>query len=344
MSVHTASDADPDHRPTLAEVAAGADVSLKTASRALSGEPHVSPGTLARVLAEARRLGYQRNAAASLLASGRTVDTIGVLTGDFTNPFYAGLAQGVEDEARGKSIRMAVASTGEDPDTEWELAQNMAAQRAKAVIVVSAMVEHSRYASLSASGTTVVFADRAARGIEADSVVLDNYHGGCLAAQHLLDAGHHRIAYIGDYEWLPTHRDRVAGFGETLAAAGVLRWGGLVRTGVHDVDSARVAATTLLMASPRPTAIVAGNNRIALGVLQSLVALPEARTTAVIGFDDVEWAGIVGLTVIAQDPVAMGRQAARLALARIEDQSRAAQTVVMPTSLTENGSGERRPA
>lgn len=332
-------------RPTLAQVASASGVSLKTASRVLAGEPHVREETRRRVQAQAQRLGYQRNSAASLLAAGRSVDYIGVITGDLTNPFYAGLAQGIEDGTRDRGMHVSIASSAESPEAEWTLALALATQRCQAIVVVSAMEDHSAYQRIQQGGTPVVFVDRRARELDADSVVLDNVTGGRIAAEHLLRGGHRRIAYIGDFEWLPTQRDRLRGFGAAMDEAGVSDWGNLVRTGAHDAASARRVAVELLDQDLPPTAIVAGNNRSALGLVQELSARhPRCGGPALVGFDDVEWAEVVGLTVVSHDPVEMGRRAAHLAIERLGDRDRPTESVVLPVRLIARGSGERTPS
>lgn len=329
-------------RPTLAQVASASGVSLKTASRVLAGEPHVREETRQRVQAQAQRLGYQRNSAASLLAAGRSLDYIGVITGDLTNPFYAGLAQGIEDGTRDRGTHVSIASSAESPEAEWALALALASQRCQAIVVVSAMEDHATYQRIQHGGTPVIFVDRRARGLDADSVVLDNVTGGRLAAEHLLRGGHRHIAYVGDYEWLPTQRDRLRGFGSAMDDAGVSDWKDLVRSGAHDAASARRVAVELLDQDRPPTAVVAGNNRSALGLVQELSARhPRCAGPALVGFDDVEWAEVVGLTVISHDPVEMGRRAAHLAIERLGHRDRPAETVTLPVRLVPRGSGER---
>lgn len=318
-------------RPTLAKVAALAGVSLKTASRALGGESYVSEATLAKVLAAAAELDYQRNAAASLLASGRMADSIGLITGDFTNPFYSALAQAIEDEIRPHGMHLSVANSRESAEQEKRVATDLADRQTKAVITVSAMPDHSEYASLQARGIPVVFVDRPAASLEADSVVFDNRDGGRIAARHLIDAGHRRIAFIGDYAWLPTYRQRLAGMGDVLDEAGA-QWRDLLRTDVHDVHAARACVRDLLALSEPPTAIVAGNNRILLGTMEGISAAG-ASVPAVIGFDEPEWAQVLGVSVVAGDVEALGRQAAQLATARLRDRTRGAERIVLPMRL-----------
>lgn len=331
---------DATPRPTLAQVAARAGVSLKTASRALGGESYVSEKTLARVLAAAAELDYQRNAAASLLASGRLADSIGLITGDFTNPFYSALAHAIEDEIRPRGMHLSVANSRESAAQELRVANDLADRQTKAVITVSAATDHGGYAQLQSRGIPVVFVDRPAEDLGADSVVFDNREGGRLAARHLIEAGHTRIALIGDFAWLPTYRQRLAGMGDVLDGEGS-EWRELLRTDAHDVTSSRECMRELLSLDDPPTAVVAGNNRILLGVMEEIAASDAGASPAVIGFDEPEWAQVLGISVVTGDVEALGRQAARLAVARLSDRTRPFENMVLPMRLVERRSTRR---
>lgn len=333
----------PVARATLSQVAQRAQVSLKTASRALGGEKYVSDETRERVFAAASELGYQRNAAASLLASGRFADDVSFIAGELSNPFYAMIATGLENALWERTMHLSVASSHESRDHEWHLAQSLADVHTKALVVASALPEHSRYAELQNRGIPVVFVDRPAVGLQADSVVLDNVAGGRTAATHLLDHGHRDIAFIGDHDWLPTHRDRIAGMGQVLEDQGLTDWKRLVRTGTSTATAAKERAHELMELPHPPTAIIAGNNRITLGISEALADRDDARP-AVVGFDDFEWASVLGITVIANDASVMGTEAARLALARLGSRPRATETVVLPMQLIARGSGETPPS
>ncbi|MFF2387353.1 LacI family DNA-binding transcriptional regulator [Agromyces sp. NPDC058104] len=327
-------------RVTLAQVADRAGVSLKTASRALGGEQYVSEETLAKVLAAATALGYRRNAAASLLASGHLAESIGLIGGDFTNPFYSALAQSVEDDIRSEGMHLSVATSWESAEQERRIVDDLASRQAKALVVVSAMADHAEYARVQARGVPVVFVDRPAVGLEADSVVFDNRMGGRLAAQHLLDTGHTRIAFVGDYAWLPTYRERLEGMAAVLDGASPT-WRSLLRDDAHDVASSRALTRELLALDEPPTAIVAGNNRILLGVLEELSEQGSDDAPAVIGIDEPEWARVMGVTTVAGDVEAVGHHAARLALARLADRTRPVEHVVLPMRLTARRSTAR---
>ncbi|KRC58626.1 hypothetical protein ASE14_18935 [Agromyces sp. Root81] len=328
-------------RVTLAQVADLAGVSLKTASRALGGEQYVSQETLTNVLAAATSLGYRRNAAASMLASGHLAESLGLIGGDFTNPFYSALAQSLENDIRRQGMLLSVATSGESAEQERRIVDDLANRQAKALVVVSAMSDHAEYAHVQARGVPVVFVDRPAVNLDADSVVFDNRMGGRLAAQHLLDTGHTRIAFVGDYAWLHTYRERLEGMAAVLDGAAPSSWRDLLRDDAHDIDSSRARTRELLALPKPPTAIVAGNNRILLGVLEELSVTSTGDVPVVIGIDEPEWARVMGITTVAGDVEEVGHHAARLAVSRLTDRTRPVEHVVLPMHLTPRRSTAR---
>lgn len=321
---------------TLSRVAERAGVSLKTASRALNGEQHVADATRERVLSAAAELGFRMNPQASMLKRGIATPVVGMITGDLANPFYSALAKGVEKEVRAVGAHLTIASSDEDPDVERALVAEFADRHVRGLVIVSTRPTHEDLAALIARGTRVVFVDRPPVGVEADSIVIDNHGGAFAATQHLLAAGHRRIAFVGDYERLSTHRERRRGYTDALAEVG---GEAIVRVGSHDARSGRDAVAQLLT-GPRPvTAILAGNNRIALGAVRAIAATsPE---TALVGFDDFDLSDMLDVTTVAHDPAEMGRLAAQRILRHTGRTD--VERVVMPTRLIARGSGEKPP-
>ncbi len=323
--------------PTLADVAARADVSLKTASRVVNGEPYVREDTRRRVLAAATSLGYSPNASASALARGVDSSVVGLITGDLTNPFYAAVASGVESALRDRGLQLTISSSDEAPERERAIATEFARRHVRALLVVSSLDDHGFYTTLQERGVPVVFLDRAAQGLRAPSVVLDDEQGAALAARHLLGHGHRTFAFIGDYPTLPTYRSRLAGFADALRSRGVPPEALAVSKGAHDVATAEKATLALLDSAEPPSAIFASNNRVTVGALRALAEHPSPP--ALVGFDDFDLADVLGVTVVAHDPVEMGRRAAELAL----DRDGSVETLRLPTRLIARGSGERTP-
>lgn len=324
--------------PTLADVAQAAGVSLKTASRALNGEKNVAEATRSRVAGAADVLGFRLNPAASMLKRGISTTAVGMITGDLTNPFYSALAQGVEREVRGCGGHLTLASSDEDPQVERELVDELYARRVRGVVIASTCASHENLRLLVERGIAVVFVDRSPVGVDADAFVLDNHGGAFAATQHLLAAGHRRIAFVGDYGRLSTHQERRRGYEDALAVDGLEP---VVRLGSHDVVSSRDAVIALLDGPDAPTALVAGNNRIAVGAVQAIAE--RGARTALVGFDDFELADVLGVTTVSHDPAEMGRLAARRLLG-LDEAPSGERTVVLPTTIVARGSGERAPA
>ncbi|MET8835987.1 LacI family DNA-binding transcriptional regulator [Micromonospora sp. NPDC004540] len=329
-------------RPSLAQVAALSGVSVKTASRALGGEPRVAPETRSRVRDAADQLGYRLNGVARELRRGASTSTlVGLLIGDLANPFYSRLAGGLERELRMRGLQLITASTDEDPEWERRLADALLERRVRGLVIASTAVEHAHFAAEHRHGIPFVFVDRPPVALAADTVLLDNHHGALQAGAHLCAVGHRRIGVVGDLSRLSTHRDRLDGFAEAMRVAGVVNWADYLVENAHDVATAERAVLGLLGRTPAPTALFTMNNRITLGALRALRGHP--APPALVGFDEVDLGDVLGVSVVAHDPEDMGRQAARLLLDRIDGHREPARQVVIPTRLLARGSGERPP-
>lgn len=202
----------PVKRPTMKDVARAAGVSPMTVSRAVSGEPGVSPDTAARVEQAVRQLGYQRNDnARNLRQKNLRTSTIGLVVDDLANPFYALMARSVEDEAHRRGFLVLVGSTNDEPRREREVIAAFTARQVDGLILVPTNTGHGFLKQPMDGGTCVVCVDRPARGLAVDTVTVDNRAGAERAVSHLLGHGHTRIAYLGDRFDIWTQRERHAG-------------------------------------------------------------------------------------------------------------------------------------
>ena len=333
-------------RPTMRDVAALARVSLKTVSRVINGEPTVAAELAARVHRAAATLDYRPNLTARSLRSsdGRT-RTIGVLLEDVANPFSSALHRAVEDIASSRGVAVFAGSLDEDPVRERTLALALAARGVDGLIIVPSGEDHSYLATEQRSGLSLVFADRPPRLLRADTVLSDNDGGAQEAVRHLLAAGHKRIGFLGDFSKIPTAADRFAGYAKALSAAGIELDDELIRRDLHNTASAEAAAGEL-MAGPRPTALFSTQNLITIGVIRALRVMGLHERVAVIGFDDIPLADLLqpAVTVIAQDPAAIGAKACEILLRRMDGDPSPAQTHMIATRLIARGSGEIPPA
>ena len=325
-------------RPTMKDVALRAGVSPMTVSRVVNGEPGVMPETAARVHRAIRVLGYQRDdVARQLRRKGQLSQTVGILVDNVADPFMAALASAAEDVARQHGSVVLIGSSRDDLHREREVVSAFTSRRIDGLILIPVAGSHRFLRNAMTTGTRVVCADRPAAGLRTDAVVVDN-HGAALAAiAHLVAHGHRRIAYLGDRLDISTIEERYAGYLAALAGAGIPADPAIVRHGLRQGASAAEAVTSMLAHPDPPTAVLASNGIVGLGVRAALPA-----GTALVGFDDFQLAPQLDppVTVIAQDPVAMGSTAAHLLFARIHGDSSPSRTVVLPTRLIARGSGE----
>jgi LacI family transcriptional regulator len=326
----------------MRDVARLADVSLSTVSRVVNGS-QVDLEMEARVRDAIDVLGYRPNfTASSLRRSDRGTATVGLVVEDVGNPFFSAVHRGVEDVLRSRAMLTFAGSSDEEPARERELAEAFAARGVDGLIIAPAGGDQSYLSRDRDAGLALVFVDRPPRFLDADSVVSDNFGGAVMACEHLIARGHRRIGFLGDRPEIHTAAERFRGYQATLARHSIPDDPYLVR---HQLFRARDAYDTtreLMLGPAPPTALFTGQNLITIEAVSALHELGLQRRVALVGFDDVTLAGAVepGLTVVAQDPTALGRSAAELLLARLDGDAAGSRQVTLPLGLIERGSGE----
>lgn len=332
----TLSNTGGTRRATMHDVARLAGVSLKTVSRVVNAESGVRADTERRVRTAIDALGFRRNLGASHLRRGTSTGTIGVLLEDLANPFYATLTRAIEEVARRSGRHVLAGSSDEDPDRERELALDFCSRRVDGLVVVPTRGRHDYLVPEIEAGLPVVFVDRPADGVAADTVLVDNAGGVAAAVDHLAAHGHERIGFLGAAPSIHTAAERLRGF---LAG----RDGEFVAMGPHDETTVERSLHHFLD-RPRPaTALVTGDNRITVLVLRALAA--RRARPALVGFDDFELADLMSppVTVVSHDTPLLGRTAAELLAARIAGDDTPPRRVTVPARLIARGSGETRP-
>ncbi|MEV4600913.1 LacI family DNA-binding transcriptional regulator [Amycolatopsis sp. NPDC049253] len=327
----------------MSDVARLAGVSIKTVSRVVNDEPAVHPDTAERVVAAIEQLGFRRNLGARNLRRGSTTGTIGLIVEDVGNPFYSELNRAVERIATSFGRHVLTGSSEENSDRERELALEFCARRVDGILVVPAGMQHGYLVPEMRAGTPVVFLDRPAGDIVADTVLVDNLGGTIDAVTHLVRHGHRRIAFLGDSPDIFTAAERLRGFREGCVRNGVSYDESLVVMRTPTPETIAHAVATLLSGPSAATAVIAGNNRVAVHLLRAL-AHAEHRP-AMVSFDDFELADLLDppVTVVAHDVSALGHAAAELLFARIQGDQSAPRKVVLPVHLVARGSGEVTP-
>jgi LacI family transcriptional regulator len=306
-------------RVTIRDVAAAAGVSIGTASKALNGQGKLRAETRERVAEAAQRLGFAPNTLAQALLAGRSF-TVGLITTDSFGRFSIPVMLGAEDALGTGQVSVFMCDTRDDPERERRYVEMLAARRVDGLIVTGRRVE-PRPPVAAGPGIPVVYAMTQPLGEDGPAVLPDDEGGGRAAADHLLGGGRRRIGHITGPERFLAARERAAGFGTALAAAGAVPHGG-VRFGEWSERWGREAARQLLADQPDTDAIFCGSDQIARGVADTLRTA--GRTipgdVALVGFDNWE-----PMALGAQPPLTsvdmcleeVGRVSAELLLAAI---------------------------
>ncbi len=325
---------------TLRQVAEAAGVSIPTASRVLSGraaEGRIPEATAERVRAAAAKLGYRPNVLARSLRTRRT-RTLGLVVTELANPFYATIAGAVEAAASASGYTLIIAASGEDPARALEYLRELPSRPADGLIVAPAPGSEVEAAliELAGAGFPLVTVDRLLPGLDCDRVVTDSRGAAAGLVAALTAMGCRRLAMAGGPDGVWTARERSAGFREGLDRAGLPFSEHLFRSGEFSVEQGRAAAEVFLASPQPPDGIVAANNRILAGVLETLAARGEsARNVAVAGFDGVPYAPFLGRPIaVAEQPEAeIGRAAAGMLIERVEGCKDAPREVVLPLAV-----------
>ena len=322
--------------PTIVDVANRAGVAAITVSRVVNDSGPVSKQVRARVEQAIAEIGYVPNSVARSLRSKRT-DTIALVVTDMTNPFFTTVARGVEDAASDAGLMLIICNTDERDADEQRYVRMLLQRQTDGILLVPARQGAAAIEQCRAHATPVVVVDRRLRQRAADVVRGDSRGGAFELGQLLVSLGHTRTAVLSGPRSVSTADDRVAGFLQALAGARQPD-PPIVFRGAYTTESGRVMARQAMAATPRPTALFAANNFIAIGVLQALeemnVRVPE--DVAVVAFDDLPPAMVAFpfLTVAAQPAYEMGRRSVAVLLERMSaGASEKFNEVVLPTQM-----------
>ena len=329
------------------DVAAAAGVSLGTVSNVLNRPDRVSVATRERVEKAMAELGFVRNESARVLRAGRS-STLAYVMLDATNPFFTDVAQGIESAAEQHDLSLFLCNSDNSAQRERTYLTRLQEQRVQGVLVTPVDPSEPLLDDMVRLGTPVVIVDRTRDVATHCSVAVDDLLGGRIAAEHLLDLGHERIAFVGGPERIGQVRDRRAGAAAGLSAAGRDRADLVeVTTEALTVSEGRRAGQRIagMPASARPTAAFCANDLLALGLLQTCVSLglrvPD--DLAIVGYDDIEFAeaAAVPLTSVRQPRRQLGRRATELLIDEASNPDHEHQQVLFTPELVARASTRR---
>ncbi len=309
-------------RVSIKDIARAAGVSHSTVSRALSDSPLVSEETKARIQQLAKEMGYSPNSLARSLVTRQT-RTVGVVVTTIADPFVAQVVQGIEATAHDHSYTVILSSSGAVPEREIAAVEMLRSKRVDAVIVTSSRIGALYLEHLERIGVPIVLINNhnEQSGRYTFTVTVDNCQGGYMAAEHLVQLGHRRIAYVTAPADHSSDYDRMRGYREALNAAGIQLDPALIIPGNGQADGGERALEALLMLDPLPTGVFCYNDMTAIGLIHAAhrAGLAVPGDLAVVGFDDIPFASYFypPLTTIAQPKIEMGQLAMKMALSLI---------------------------
>lgn len=322
----------------MKQIADMAGVSLGTVSHVLNDSARVREPLRRRVLEAVETLGYQPSQLARGLRRDKT-NMLGMVIPDVTNPFFPAVVRGAEDIAFSNGYRLVLCNTDNDHAKELAHLNELRTYLPSGLIVIPSTfsdltVQAERYRR---AGTAVVCIDRLPKRWNGDSVTVANEQGAYAATRHLLQIGHKRLAAIIGPLHLTNARQRIEGFRRALSESKLSIAPEYVQETTFDRAGGYAKARLILKLLPAPTAIFAGNDMIALGVIQAIreFGLRCPEDVSVMGFDDLDFAELISpsLSSVSQSGYQLGAIAAGILMDRLKGDNGPPKHLVLETQL-----------
>ncbi len=305
---------------TSAQVARLAGVSQSAVSRVFTPGASVSSKTALKVRTAANELGYRPNVLARSLITGKS-RIIGLVVSYLNNQFYPEVLEKLSNGLQAQGYHVLVFMAAQTAENIDEVLEEILDYQADGIVLASVAMSSELALRCHAAGVPVVLFNRTQDNHLLSSITSDNVAGGRKVAEHLVQAGYQRIAYIAGWTGASTQRDREAGFREGLAAAGVDLFAR--EEGDFHFEQAKLAARRMFSVDERPDAVFVCNDHMAFAVMDVLryeLSLRIPENVAVVGFDDVPLAawGAYNLTTVRQRANRMVEETIATLLTQIE--------------------------
>jgi LacI family transcriptional regulator len=326
---------------TIRDVARRAGVSTTTVSHVINRTRKVDAITAARVEAAIAELGYRPNALARSMRRGRT-HTVGIILPDIANPFFGDLGRWLEDALFAAGYSAIICNSDGDERKEARYLDVLLSKKVDGLLLVAASQPSERLRHLLDIGPPLIVVDRELGELPVSQVMVANQHGGYLAAHHLVELGHRDIGVIAGPGGLGTSAKRLDGFRAAIAEAGLEIEGSRVERGDFRAAGGRAAMERLLALQPRPSAVFAENDLMALGALAAAHAagLEIPADLSLVGFDGIAFGADVTppLTTVVQPTADVAATAVELLLDQLRESHSVPRQVELMVSLAVRGS------
>ena len=329
-------------RPTIEDVARRAGVSRQTVSRVINGKGEISAVTHARVQAVIEEMGYRPSAVAQSMVAGHTC-TLGCISPNFSDYTFARIIEAAQVEAHRHGYFILAGSAPSEPDVE-PLLEEMLRRQVDGLLALNPHADgrHQHLTPLVERGMALVYVGNSPYGASISSVRCHDHEGGWQASRHLIELGHAAVATILGPANEECVRDRLAGYRQALAEAGLAYDPALVMNGNWSATSGYQATRQMIESGRTFAALFAQNDQMAVGAIRALRESGRRvpGDVSVIGFDDIPLASYFDppLTTLRQPLEELGRQAARLLIETIHNPGRPSEQVLIQARLVERAS------
>jgi DNA-binding LacI/PurR family transcriptional regulator len=330
---------------SIKDIARLARVSHPTVSRALQNSPLVNPTTAAKIRKIAEAAGYRPSAVARGLVTRRT-RTVGLVVTTVADPFAGEVACGIEQAANDHGYAVFLADSNCDAERERKVVQELAERRVDGIIVTSSRVGSDYLPMLAQLNVPMVLVNDQYPGEFVHSVMIANEDGSRAVTEHLIELGHRRIAYVGDRSGYQTDTERLKGYRQALADAGIAFASELAVLGNGRPEGALAVVDGLLRLANPPTAVCCYNDMTALGAMRAIRArgLRVPEDMSVTGFDDLFFSEYLepALTTVRQPMRRMGEMAMENLLKLMSGEESVAQVNVEAELIVRGSTGKVR--
>ncbi|PMH41166.1 DNA-binding transcriptional regulator GalS [Vibrio sp. 10N.286.49.B3] len=329
---------------TIKDVAREAGVSVATVSRVINKSPKASAASIKIVTKVMTELGYRPNANARALVSQST-NTIGVLVGDVSDPFFGTLVKAVDNIARKNGKHILVGNGYHDAKEEKHALELLINNRCESLVIHSKALSDEELINYAKEVKGLVLINRLIPEIAHRCISLDNRKGAFLATELLIREGHHHIACIASSHQIEDVSERIDGYHDALKHYGMTPHENLIEFGEPNSEGGESAMTNLLARSQPITGIVAYNDYMAVGALSILedndFSVPQQ--ISMVGFDDGLIARYVSpkLTTIRYPIQLMAEKAAILALSLSKGEKNESENLIFSPTIVKRGSVDK---
>ena len=323
-------------KATIYDVAKEAGVSIATVSKVINGKGKISEETRGSVLAIMDRMDYQPSVIASAL-TGKKTFTLGLLVPDISNPFFAEIARAIEDQSQRYGYSVVMCSTDNKDDKVERYIALLLQKSVDGIIIATGIDKINILEQLLSKRIPVVLLAREMPLVAVNTVVVDDYVGGSMAANHLLELGHKRMAVLGESAKVVSSRERIRGFRQTMEDEQIPFREEWLKYCDYRIEDGKLKALELLQTEDRPTAIFACNDMLAVGALQAAkeagVKVPDELS--IVSFDNTILATVTDpqLTTIAQPMDYMGKAVVDLIVDELKGSKSIKQRTVLRPEL-----------